>query len=553
MKMFYIAVIIAFLPKFLISNEIVQYQYWLNSDFSQRVIIDIDAIDTSEVELQLNIDSLLPGFHFIHMMFMDSNGIWSPPIVSYFLIPYNFQDSTENTITACEYWFNNDFENRVNVEVQADDTLTLNQMIDVSHLLPGFHFFRQRFKSSGGIWSPPESFYFLIPYQFDTVSNYSLVEYDYWFDDDFDNRNTISISESDSIDLLKLIDVSHLCEGLHTLGFRFRTDTDFQIAPLRQYFFNPVNFLQPDSSNYLLGLKYWFDGDTDKYYIYYHDSLAYELNIEQDIDVDNIIGNRTIFIHAIDSAGYQSLPITFDFTNSFSYVVDKNVVTFDVPEIAAYQYSWNFGDGNTSTLPNPTHVYKKGGTFDVRLILTRGTPSIKDTLIEQVTITLVTNEILLSQGWNMISTYVIPDEFDIDSIFSEIGDNTVIMKNNAGQIYYPAFGINDIGDWDMKQGYQVYMNQSDTLSILGVQIIPENETINLSSGWNMIAYLRDSPMDIELALASLTDDDNLLIAKDNFGNVYYPAFEINMIGNMLPGQGYQIFILNSDTLVYPEN
>lgn len=33
-------------------------------------------------------------------------------------------------------------------------------------------------------------------------------------------------------------------------------------------------------------------------------------------------------------------------------------------------YQWNFGDGNTSTLPNPTHTYEQGGVYTVTLTVT---------------------------------------------------------------------------------------------------------------------------------------------------------------------------------------
>jgi hypothetical protein len=163
------------------------------------------------------------------------------------------------------------------------------------------------------------------------------------------------------------------------------------------------------------------------------------------------------------------------------------------------------------------------------------------------------HQISLTSGWNLISTYVEPDDSMMDDVFSEIEGSTVIVKNNEGQIYYPEFEINDIGDWDVKQGYQVYMSQSETLSISGMKIVPEDTPIALNAGWNMIAYLRDNPMDIEIALASLVADNKLIIAKDNMGNVFYPAFEINMIGDMLPGQGYQIYMISGGTLVYPGN
>lgn len=166
---------------------------------------------------------------------------------------------------------------------------------------------------------------------------------------------------------------------------------------------------------------------------------------------------------------------------------------------------------------------------------------------------IFTHDISLVAGWNMISTYIIPDDLNYDVIMDGIKSSVVIAKNNAGQVYYPLFEINDIGDWNLLEGYQVYMTEPETLEITGLKTSPELTGIPLSSGWNIISYLRDSQMAISTALASITDDDNLIIAKDNFGNIYYPAFEIDMIEFLNTGQGYQVYMMNNDTLVYPAN
>src|SRR5262249_1622682 len=42
------------------------------------------------------------------------------------------------------------------------------------------------------------------------------------------------------------------------------------------------------------------------------------------------------------------------------------------PEGVALSYSWNFGDGSTSTLANPSHAYSTNGTFNVQLNLSDG-------------------------------------------------------------------------------------------------------------------------------------------------------------------------------------
>ena len=44
----------------------------------------------------------------------------------------------------------------------------------------------------------------------------------------------------------------------------------------------------------------------------------------------------------------------------------------------------------------------------------------------------------------------------------------------------------------------------------------------------------------------------ILIAKDENGNVYVPGL-INLIGDLQPGQGYQIKMSNGATFNYPAN
>lgn len=159
--------------------------------------------------------------------------------------------------------------------------------------------------------------------------------------------------------------------------------------------------------------------------------------------------------------------------------------------------------------------------------------------------------IALTSGWNIISSNITPQEPDsLQYVTADIIYNLVIAKNNTGNTFIPSYDINDIGKWDVTQGYQVYMSNADTLVITGLSAIPSESQIILNEGWNMIAYLRNTEIDCETAFASLAEG-NLIIVKDNEGRVYIPSYGINTIGNLIPGQGYQIYVLNADVLVYP--
>lgn len=65
---------------------------------------------------------------------------------------------------------------------------------------------------------------------------------------------------------------------------------------------------------------------------------------------------------------YDPQPIYIGYLSSCRpYRVSFSTQTPDVTH-----YLWDFGDGSTSTLPNPTHTYAQAGTYDISLTLTIG-------------------------------------------------------------------------------------------------------------------------------------------------------------------------------------
>ena len=69
----------------------------------------------------------------------------------------------------------------------------------------------------------------------------------------------------------------------------------------------------------------------------------------------------------------------------------------------------------------------------------------------------------------------------------------------------------------------------------------------------MIGYLRTSPAAADAVLADMNASGNLIIAKDYLGAAYLPEWNFNGIGNLNPGQAYQIKVNNADVLQYNAN
>jgi hypothetical protein len=159
------------------------------------------------------------------------------------------------------------------------------------------------------------------------------------------------------------------------------------------------------------------------------------------------------------------------------------------------------------------------------------------------------HEIYLQAGWNTVSTYILPNDNDITTIFGGIKDHIAMVTNNEGNVYWPSLDINEIGRWDYREGYQIYMDLSDTLILQGLHIQPDETPIQLTQGWNLTGYILDHPVSIENALVSI--EHTLQIVTNNSGQIYWPENGINTIDKMIPGQGYKIFTDSDSELIYP--
>lgn len=153
------------------------------------------------------------------------------------------------------------------------------------------------------------------------------------------------------------------------------------------------------------------------------------------------------------------------------------------------------------------------------------------------------------EGWSLFSTYIEPFEFAMDSIFSPIIEDVVIVKNNFGVAFLPTWGMGL--DLVNGQGYQAKLSSNSDLYIYGSRLQPELNPISLSEGWNIIAYLRDEPADCILVFDDIVEF--VTIVKDGNGNVYFPEWGFSNIDQMIAGQGYQVKMSTSSTLYYLAN
>ena len=145
-------------------------------------------------------------------------------------------------------------------------------------------------------------------------------------------------------------------------------------------------------------------------------------------------------------------------------------------------------------------------------------------------------EIELKEGWSIFSTYIIPENNNLEDIFSNIINDVVIIKDQYGNAFWPEFNLNSIGPIQPGSAYLIKIKNTNNVLINGT-ISACNSIINLDTGWSLLGYLDNISSNLENHFLNIPE---LIIVKDDDGNIYWPEFNLNSIEQLNPGQGYQV-------------
>ena len=163
----------------------------------------------------------------------------------------------------------------------------------------------------------------------------------------------------------------------------------------------------------------------------------------------------------------------------------------------------------------------------------------------------MTQDIFLTQGWNLISTNIIPDYPDISDVLFPIVNDLYLAKDELGEVYWPDYNLNYIGNHISGKAYKLKMNEDANLQVRGATANPLDFQLLLPEGWSYLGYLRNQPANA--ADIFQTIDEDILLIKNGDGNVYWPEYNVNTMGDMIPGQGYQIRMISDREFTYPQN
>ncbi|MDY0142010.1 MAG: PKD domain-containing protein, partial [Bacteroidales bacterium] len=280
-----------------------------------------------------------------------------------------------HNLSAYEYWFDNDYTSAVTVNTPTQQQVAIDELISAQLLTDGIHVFNIRFKDDSQKWSSTLSqFFYKMPVQ--ATGSHDLLAYEYWFDDDYENAITVNTTIQQQVAINELISAQLLTNGIHVFNIRFKDDAQQWSSTLSQFFYKMP--IQTITNNLITNYRYWINDDFDEAVNVSLQTPVSQINLIDNLDLTQIPkGEHTINFQFKDSLDLWSsvttdsiiklsLPIA-DFTYTEIVECDSTIINYADLSIDGDTYLWDFGDGTSDTIADPTHTYYLPGLYDVSL------------------------------------------------------------------------------------------------------------------------------------------------------------------------------------------
>jgi len=163
----------------------------------------------------------------------------------------------------------------------------------------------------------------------------------------------------------------------------------------------------------------------------------------------------------------------------------------------------------------------------------------------------ITQEIILTEGWNLISLFVEPADASPAAIFGPIADSLAQVKS-ASASHDPNLPdyLNDLNEIQSGYGYWVKVDAVSLLQITGPPVDVAALTIPLYVGWNLVGYPLMEEMPVEDALSGIMESLNQAKSMSESFDPNLPAY-LNDLSILEPNMGYWINVSEDAILQYP--
>ena len=161
----------------------------------------------------------------------------------------------------------------------------------------------------------------------------------------------------------------------------------------------------------------------------------------------------------------------------------------------------------------------------------------------------------LSQGWNLISTYLETDPVEmLDMLKASLGENATGIQSEDNMTEFDgAEWFGDLDEIGLKneKGYFIYVNNDCTVELMGTPANVGDYEINIHNGWNIIGFPSAVAIEVNTALANFEAAEGDRIQTD-YGMTEYDGEWFGDMEAFEPGFGI-MYYSNSDeekTLIF---
>lgn len=150
----------------------------------------------------------------------------------------------------------------------------------------------------------------------------------------------------------------------------------------------------------------------------------------------------------------------------------------------------------------------------------------------------------LNKGWQLISSYVIPDTSDIEYIFRNADVEVVVSLDG---VYWRSQNINTIDNWKHDHAYKVKMKSKGSITLSGE--ISNMSSYTLKRGINYIPV----PVNDSINTSIIFDNANpfiVFVVDLETMCLYMPQLMFVNLYYLLPGKGYIAYMSKESIINY---
>ena len=225
-------------------------EYWLDDDLAG---VKSETAGSGSLSLSIDISALKHGVHYFNCTPISATGERGNSERYLFYVPLPQDQTSVSPIKGYEYWLDDNYAAKT-VSYSGGGSSTL--AISIDGLTSGVHYFNCRAFNERGEYGCPVRKMFYIP-QTKVNNNPSIVSAEYWLDDDYASKVTVTGSNTQQT---FSIDISGLSSGVHYFNYRAKDNEGVWGNITRQMFY--IAQKNASSAGGIAEYTYWLDDDV---------------------------------------------------------------------------------------------------------------------------------------------------------------------------------------------------------------------------------------------------------------------------------------------------